>query len=68
MTKQKILKIDNSYGWKTKYQFRLSMNDLIIEQSNRKMKEYRFIYLDNDDLIKLKNFINNIRVDKNDRK
>lgn len=50
MTKQKIMKIKNKYDWITKIQYRISCDDLIIEQYKEGDKENRQIYISREEI------------------
>jgi hypothetical protein len=49
--RKKIIQTDD-YGWVTTFEYRKSMNDFIVTQSNKKFDENRFVYLNGDKLVK----------------
>jgi hypothetical protein len=48
MTEQKILTYSKESGWVTKMIYRKSVDDFVITQKNKKINDYRTIYLFGD--------------------
>jgi len=58
--RKKIIQTDD-YGWVTTFEYRKSMNDFIVTQSNKKFDENRFVYLNGDKLVEeIKKLMNSI--------
>jgi len=61
VTKQQRITLPTEYGWKTALQYRKTMDDIIITQCNKELGFERIIYLYNEDLDAIIDFLNNIK-------
>jgi hypothetical protein len=61
MPKRKKIVQTDKYGWVTTFEYRKSMNDFFITQSNKRFYENRFVYLNGDKLVEeIKKLMNSI--------